>query len=747
MSKDQQSVISPDQNSLQPSTTLSGYLDNCTSSLVGESNGTTGTNELSGTKYKFFYNRLYKCLCFLEEENRKLLQAVQNKVRVNGEPKRLEDLLDEFAFKVAKKKDAYETSLTAQATSEGQQAFMAKRWKMRYHNLLDLAQIFEKRLEQIDSGNIKPVHNGDQDLGSDFFDEAVALPWDLKMNFDEALQNAVDDITCDSKQETGRQASTYEFNDFTIPISSVFIQDLLANHNRCVEQINNQNEIKCRLFHVLKKTKEQRNQLKKYVMEQENEIQFMERKIEEVEEAIRQREKTQTTNDEIKVDKKKSPAESDSQNSNPENIPLEISQEHEEMEKLQAEVKMLEYRKRELEGMLAEEEQQRRRLSKRLQDLVGTIHVSCRIRPHPDNYLQVVSDDKLLFPKSLPITVNKPNELGYMGTDQMRCFIFEKVLGPGCGHYEIFKKLGQPLTQCLDGHNLCVMTYGPKKSGKSFTMFGNGPVQKPGDSVEVTKGIAQDAVHLLLSLARQRTAWSYEIQVSAFSVNDYGVTDLLKDNKCSFLKAVKSPINVIENDESGAQHKAVQLTIGSDFDNLVQSVRENQMKKSGQSTHLIIKLTIEGYQKSTRNAAVHSTLLLADLASWEKRYSADELEMVTSQATPVVEPSLKITPTTPKVNTGVNQSLLALSRVFTALRKRKVPAFKDSMLTQLLKPVLTGDSKCFLVITINSDPNEFTSTLASLQFAQNAMQATTKLVADHRLKHTRSQNRCDSASK
>ncbi|KAA0184327.1 Kinesin family member C1 [Fasciolopsis buskii] len=743
MSKEQPALLSPNQNSLQPSTILSGYLDNGASSLAGESNGTTGTNELSGTKYKFFYNRLYKCLCFLEEENRKLLQAVQNKVRVSGEPKCLEELLDEFAFKVAKKKDVYETSQTAQATSEGQQAFMAKRWKMRYHNLLDLAQIFQKKLENIDGEKIKYVPNKDQELNADFFDEALGLPWDPKVNFEDALRNAVDDIAYNAEPVTGRQASTYEFNDFTIPISSVFIQDLLANHNRCVEQINNQNEIKCRLFHVLKKTKEQRNQLKKYVMEQENEIQFMESKIKDIEDALRNREKELTTDAGTKLDEKKILTSPSSSDNSPEHTP----QEHEKVDALEAEVKMLELRKRELEGMLAEEEQQRRRLSRRLQDLVGTIHVSCRIRPHPNNYLQVVSDDKLLFPKSLPAAVSKPNGLGYTGTDQMRCFIFEKVLGPGTGHYEIFKKLGQPLTQCLDGHNLCVMTYGPRKSGKTFTMFGNGPLQKSIDSTEITKGIAQDAVHLLLSLARQRTAWSYDIQVSALSVNDDGITDLLKDNKCSLLKTVKSTMSTLEDDELSTQHKAVQLTVGSDFDNLVQSVRETQMRKTGHSTHLIIKLVIEGYQKSAKEVTVHSTLLLADLASWEKRFNTDELEMVTSQSTPDIEPGYQSTPTTTKVSTGVNQSLLALSRVFTALRKRKVPAFRDSMLTQMLRPVLSGDSKCFLIITINSDPNEFTSTLASLQFAQNAMQATTKLVADHRPKLGRGQTRRDSLSK
>ncbi|KAF6768893.1 hypothetical protein AHF37_12418 [Paragonimus kellicotti] len=198
--------------------------------------------------------------------------------------------------------------------------------------------------------------------------------------------------------------------------------------------------------------------------------------------------------------------------------------------------------------------------------------------------------------------------------------------------------------------------------------------------------------------------------------------------------------------------RSFELTGGLDFDNFVHEVRDRENSKKGtQPAHLLIRLIIRGVQKSDKDTPVQATLLLAELASWEKRTNTDEFDLVTTKATSVASESNShssevVTPVVGKSNGGVNQSLLALSRVFTALRKRKMPSFKDSPLTQLFSPVLTGESKCFLIITINSDPNEFTSTLASLQFAQNAMQATPKLVTDQRVKRVTSvcleQNGC-----
>ncbi|KAA3682056.1 uncharacterized protein DEA37_0012228 [Paragonimus westermani] len=772
MANEPQSLVSSELPPVRPSTTTGGYADNGTSSLVLESTSQCSANAFGGAKYKYFYHRLYKCLCHLEAENHKLLEAIQQKVRVTGEPKRLDELLDEFAFKVASKKDAHEKSLTVQATTEGQQVYMAKRWKMRYLNLLGIASLFESKFREIlpdedkrDGQNLlaPPSNKNEHQNGErSFFDEVLSIPWDLHANLETELQNAVEDIDCKVDQDK-RLPSSYEFDDMTIFISTVFIQDLLANHNLHAEEIKRQNEIKTRLLHVLKKTKEQRNQLKKYVTDQELEIQLLEKNIQNTESLMFLSKQSHTPIDPRNgghSTRYKSSHKVLSPSSTPLSQMREASQEPwllecRELDNLKAEVKLLEFRKLELEGMLREEEQQRRILSKRLQDLVGTIHVSCRIKPHPNNYLQIVSDDKLLVPKSLPLAASASkldNCALALDVDQMRCFIFEKVFGAGTVHHEIFKEIAQTLNRCLDGQNMCIMTYGSRMSGKSFTMFGSSVhSQKLEDNLETIRGIAQDAVHQLIALIGQRTAWIYTVHVQAMHVNDAKVVDLLKDIHCV---TTKPPSTCTSGNifHTCLTMRSFELKTGLDFDNFVHEIRDQENSRKGtQPAHLLIQLIIRGVQKCSNDTPVQSILLLAELASWEKRTNTDEFDMVTPKTTSITSESNShssenVTLVVDKSIDGVNKSLLALSGVFTALRKRKIPTFKDCPLIQLFSPVLTGESKCFLIITINSDPKDFTSTLASLQFAQNIMQATQKLVTGQKVKRVTSvcleQNSC-----
>ncbi|GAA33603.2 kinesin-like nuclear fusion protein [Clonorchis sinensis] len=762
MSKEPSSLPSSDQTSIQPSISSSGHADNASSSMVGDSPSACSLNDIPGSKYKFFYSRLYKCLCFLEAENLKILEAVQRKIRLNGEPKRLEELLDDFAFQVAGKKDAYEKTLTSQATIDGQQAFMGRRWKSRYLKLLELVLLLEDRgkrcitNEGSQSGFGPRADSVSNTLETEFFNDVLTTSWDSEHRQEAAIKDAVDDVALNNDASKGRRrASTYEFDDLSISISSVYIQDLLAHHNLYAEEIKHQNEMKCRLSHLLHKTKEQRNQLKKYVSEQESRIQAIEKNIQETEEAILQKKSARATSvnnqDENHVVGRQSVGQLQTRISTPvlevheAAKQMQLTKTH-EMNKLQSEIKLLECHKRDLEGMLREEEQQRRLLSKRLHDIIGTIHVSCRIKPHPENYLKVISEDKLLFPKSLPSPSGADQGTAgsaiRLDTDQLRCFIFENVVGAGSGHYEIFRKVSQSLTRCLDGCNLCVMTYGPRKSGKTFTMFGGASVRKTTNNrAEIAKGIAQDIVHLLLSLVSQRTEWKYSVYLRAMAVDDERLLDLLKEDKHCF---TMTHTLATRDDSICMNIKAVEISSALEFDRFINLVRESE--RANQNMHLILQLVIVGGSKYTKEKSSYSTIILADLASWEKRCNAEESEMLAVQNTPTGSeanspniPTNRNAPNTIRTSTGVNQSLLNLSRVFTALRKRKLPAFKDALLTQILKPVLTGGSQFFLIVTINSDPKEFTSTLASLQFAQNVMQATTKLGSDQRNKRSCSQ--------
>ncbi|MCL4167841.1 UNVERIFIED_CONTAM: hypothetical protein GTU68_026074 [Idotea baltica] len=73
--------------------------------------------------------------------------------------------------------------------------------------------------------------------------------------------------------------------------------------------------------------------------------------------------------------------------------------------------------------------------------------------------------------------------------------------------------------------------------------------------------------------------------------------------------------------------------------------------------------------------------------------------------------------------TSINKSLSNLGRVFEALRRCEKPPYRESKLTFLLKPMLSGDAKCLLLVNVRGEANNIEETLRALNFAQNAMQA------------------------
>ncbi|CAH8645717.1 unnamed protein product [Dicrocoelium dendriticum] len=74
----------------------------------------------------------------------------------------------------------------------------------------------------------------------------------------------------------------------------------------------------------------------------------------------------------------------------------------------------------------------------------------------------------------------------------------------------------------------------------------------------------------------------------------------------------------------------------------------------------------------------------------------------------------------------LGRSLITLARVFEALsvsessHKQVHVPFRDSKLTHLLKPSLTGDAKCLLIVTINSERSNLEGTMRSLNLASRA---------------------------
>ncbi|VDQ09397.1 unnamed protein product [Trichobilharzia regenti] len=744
-------------------------------------------NNIAYQKYKVFYERLYKCLCYLKTENYKLLEMIRNRQCVKLDyTKTLNEFLDEFAYKVANKKEAYEKMLISQAMKEGQQTFMAKRWKVRYYSLMELGLLIEKFLLRENNKDLNMLLVNSQKSDQEertveaktkvtqteqnlklirFFDEILKLPWSQNHISDKEIFSVDNDVII--------------LNDHLSPLHSPKQSETVGINLSCLDFIDFD---KYRLFHVLKRTKEQRNQLKKYVMEQQEKIQMLSKNIIETERIISTSQAVDINHQTVSGKDNLTPANVVDQSTFPywKSESDKVSEHEDEytlhLKYLQNEIDYLAFRKRELQGMLSEEEQKRKLLLKKMHNLVNTVHVICRIKPNPNNYLQIISDDKIIIPKT--IVVSTPRQMEYKKSDKntdstnytinsashLRCFIFDKVIGPDNSEYnDWIKQIGTSVTDCLKGLNLGIMVYGSKKSGKSFTMFGTlNNEQTTMDAKSNLGGVMYDVTNVLLTSINQKTVdnWSYTVRVQILSVRDDSVTDIFRERKSSMFNTMEARFidtTLRENDRiqisSPSLWEEFELNTTEDLYHLVKYIQEveYQNKKCTSSTesesqtngHLLVRYMIKG-TNSSRDllTAVESNIILVKLASWELKNEANicdifDAEQEVNDATVKYHigcQDLQEKISKPKLSspTSVNKSLSTLSRVFVSLRKRKLnPPFHESYLTHLLKPVLSDNAVCFLILTIDTHPESHELTMSSLQFVQNAVLANTANLSCH----------------
>merc|ERR1712232_1504042 len=76
-----------------------------------------------------------------------------------------------------------------------------------------------------------------------------------------------------------------------------------------------------------------------------------------------------------------------------------------------------------------------------------------------------------------------------------------------------------------------------------------------------------------------------------------------------------------------------------------------------------------------------------------------------------------------KETQAINKSLSALADVFSALQKKSnhIP-YRNSKLTQLLRPCFAGEGKTMMIVNLSSDKNDAAESLCSLRFAKHVNQ-------------------------
>jgi len=294
-------------------------------------------------------------------------------------------------------------------------------------------------------------------------------------------------------------------------------------------------------------------------------------------------------------------------------------------------------------------------------------------------------------------------------TAEVQDYSFDGVLPVEATQKDVFEEIGLPLlNNCMNGTNSIVFGYGQTGSGKTHSLL---KLDSGNDA-----GLLQRLIVGIYERIGQDTAHTYKVEVSALQACNEQVNDLLHPDYDTDM--VCSP-----QIQDGGVIKGLTYRPCPDHTIMLNACAHAQnnaklaatkLSKSSNSGHTIFEVRVTCYSCPVNensdlppNAEGKNTsITIVDLAGSEhvNKGAADGLPFTEA--------------------TGVNQSLLAVNNVVSALaaNKQDIP-LSSATFTRLLKGCTGGDCKTVLLVCLA--PEVSSETVSSLQFALCLMQVST----------------------
>lgn len=336
-----------------------------------------------------------------------------------------------------------------------------------------------------------------------------------------------------------------------------------------------------------------------------------------------------------------------------------------------------------------------RKLYNEVQDLKGNIRVYCRIRPFLKGQSQKQTTIEYIGENGELIVTNPSKQI----KESHRMFKFNKVFSPSATQEDVFVDTQPLIRSVLDGYNVCIFAYGQTGSGKTYTMTG------PNVSSPEDWGVNYRALNDLFHLSQtRRSSFEYEIGVQMVEIYNEQVRDLLSSATSqrrlgiwnstqpnglavpdASMHPVTSTANVLELMNLGLTNRAVGATA---------------LNERSSRSHSVLTVHVRGLDLET-NAVLRGNLHLVDLAGSER---VDRSEATGDRL---------------REAQHINKSLSALGDVIFALAQKSqhVP-YRNSKLTQVLQSSLGGQAKTLMFVQLNPDVESFSETISTLKFAE-----------------------------
>lgn len=345
------------------------------------------------------------------------------------------------------------------------------------------------------------------------------------------------------------------------------------------------------------------------------------------------------------------------------------------------------------------------RLKKTTSFQTSEMHVAVRVRPMNGLELQMGCEEAVEASKEFVVVRHPEAEILYA---------FDSVLRPVDSNPDVYDRVADPIvSSCMTGVNGAILAYGQTASGKTFCIQGS----------DTEPGIIQLAAQRVFERATVNGA-SFTITVTYLEVYLEKIRDLLCDDNYD-LRIREDPTYgfFVENLQEVQVMSPEDVIDVFNEGQIRRHVAGTDMNEVSSRSHTVFSINVLG-KESPQSPTVRSRLSLVDLAGSENIRSTNaEGERL-------------------KEGGQINKSLLALSMVISSLANNDPHVkFRDSKLTQILQPCLSGNCRSAIICCITPADLYVPDSTATLKFAASARKIQTKYSVNEVLETLRASKR------
>lgn len=211
--------------------------------------------------------------------------------------------------------------------------------------------------------------------------------------------------------------------------------------------------------------------------------------------------------------------------------------------------------------------------------------------------------------------------------------------------------------------------------------------------------------NIFTELGKERGCFC-RLKISYFEVYNEKINDLLNsDNQNLDIKLSKKGEIYVQNlteIEVSTPKSAIKHYLEGEGQ---RKYAATNMNHNSSRSHVVLKLKIETRYKHQPHKSYFSTLMMADLAGSE------------------CIGNTKTTGDAQREGKLINKSLLSLSNVIKKLAKNKKDgfiSFRESKLTRIFQPVLSGNSRTLVICTVNPTTKHLNESMNTIRFGMKA---------------------------